>query len=466
VSAPPDARRLLEEIYREALAAVDAAAAVERAVARTAEGVFVEGRRLPGRRLFVLALGKAAPAMARAFDARAGDAVAEGLVVAPPGHGPGPARYRQLEGAHPVPDARSARAAEEVLAWLVRLEPGDTLCVLLSGGTSSLLSAPLPGLTLEDLAATTAALLAGGAAIDELNAVRKHVCAAAGGRLARACRAGAIEQLVVSDVPGDRLDVIGSGPFVGDASRFADALVALEERAAPGAVPAALRAHLEAGARGEREETPEPGAETLARVRSTLVASNRMAVEAAREAALRRGLDARVVSAPLAGEAREQARRLIDLAAGASCERALCLIAGGETTVTVRGRGRGGRSQELALAGALALESLPRVTLLAAGTDGADGPTDAAGAFADAGTVARGRDAGVDARAALAANDSWGFFQAEGGSFVTGPTGTNVMDLAFVLVEPDGEARASSRGAGRPSMGGSERERRSPDDRS
>lgn len=436
VKAVLAARGLLEEIFREALEGVDSAAAVARAVARTPQGVFVDRRPLGARRLFVLAVGKAAAPMARAFADRAGDAVVDGLVVAPSGHGRAPAHYRQLEAAHPVPDERSLHAAREVLAFVERPGPGDALCVLLSGGTSSLLSAPLPGLALEDLAATTRALLSGGAAIDELNTVRKHVSVAAGGRLARACRAGEIEVLVVSDVAGDRLDVIGSGPFAADASCFRDALDVLESRAPAGSVPAAVRAHLEAGARGEREETPGPGAPGLERVRTTLLATSRMAAETAREAALRRGLAVRVVSEPLAGEARDEAHKLVTLAAAAPRQQALCLVAAGETTVRVTGSGRGGRNQELALAAALELEDHPGVALLAAGTDGTDGPTDAAGAFADSGTVARGRAAGVDARAALAANDSYGFFAAEGGLLRTGPTGTNVMDLALLLVDP------------------------------
>jgi hydroxypyruvate reductase len=330
-----------------------------------------------------------------------------------------------------------------VLRFVAQPGTGDALCVLLSGGASSLLSAPIPGLSLEDLARTTRALLEGGAAIDELNAVRKHLSRTAGGRLARACSAGVIELLAVSDVPGDRLDVIGSGPFAADPSRFADALAVLERRARPQAVPSAVWEELRAGARGEREETPKPGAPELARVRSTLVATSAMAVAAALDAARRRGLDARIVSEPLAGEARDEAERLVSLAAAARPARPLCLVAAGETAVSVRGAGRGGRNQELALAAALALESLPDIVLLAAGTDGRDGPTDAAGAFADAETVARGRAAGVDARRALADNDAHGFFAAEGGLLRTGPTGTNVMDLALLLVSPMGDSGAT-----------------------
>jgi glycerate-2-kinase len=196
-----------------------------------------------------------------------------------------------------------------------------------------------------------------------------------------------------------------------------------------------VRAHLEAGALGGREETPKPGHPSLDRVRTTLLASNRTAVEGARQAALRRGLEVRVVSEPLAGEASAEAGRLVGLARELRPARPTCLIAGGETTVTLRGSGRGGRSQELALAAALELDGGPPAALLAAGTDGTDGPTDAAGAHADEGSVERGARAGVDARDCLARNDSNAFFAAEGGLLVTGPTGTNVMDLVLMRVE-------------------------------
>jgi glycerate-2-kinase len=298
------------------------------------------------------------------------------------------------------------------------------------------LACPAEGLSLEDLAETTRALLESGAEIEELNAVRKHLSAVSGGRLARRASARRVEVLAISDVPGDRLDVIGSGPFAADPTTYAGALAVLSARGVVERVPESVRRHLESGARGEREETVAPGDRALARVRTTVLASNRTAVEAARRAALRRGLTTRVVSPPLAGEAREAGRALVALARDGRRPEPLCLVAGGETAVTVRGPGSGGRSQELALAAALDLDGGAPTALLAAGTDGSDGPTDAAGAYADEGTVARGHRAGVDGREALRDNDSHGFFAAEGGLFVTGPTGTNVMDLALLRVDP------------------------------
>jgi len=437
VSADSGARQQLEAIFREALGAVDSAAAVRRAVSGDARRLAIAGRVLPhGARVHLVAVGKAAAPMAVAFEERAGSALVAGLAVTKDGHGRRLTRVELRETSHPLPDARSERAAREVLALLRGLRPDDVLCALLSGGASSLLACPSDGLDLGDLAATTRLLLDAGSGIEETNAVRKHLSAVAGGRLAQACRAEWVEVLAISDVPGDRLDVIGSGPFAADPTTFATALAVLEARNLLDRIPPRVRSHLEAGARGRLEETAKPGDPALTRVRTTILASNRTAVEAARDAALRRGLMARVVSKPLAGEAREAARELISLARRARPEQPLLLVAGGETSVTVRGRGRGGRNQELALAAALELEGGPRATLLAAGTDGGDGPTEAAGAFADAATVERGRRAGRDARAALEDNDSHGFFEAEGGLFVTGPTGTNVMDLALLCIEP------------------------------
>lgn len=428
-------RVALEEVFRDALAAVDAGAALRRAVRLEGAELRIAGAPVaPSARLVVLAAGKAAAAMAAALEEVAGPRIAAGLAVTKDGHGLPLARTRLREAGHPVPDRRSEQAAREALALVESARPEDVLLVLLSGGASSLLAAPAPGLSLLDLARTTEALLAAGAEIGELNAVRKHLSAVAGGRLAQRAVCRRIEVLALSDVPGDRFDVIGSGPFAPDPTRFAEALAVLERRGVREAVPRAVLAHLEAGVRGALPETPEPGAPELARVRSTLLASNRTAARAAAGSARRRGWRAPVLDGALRGEARCAGRRLAALARALRAPDPVCLVAGGETTVRVRGPGRGGRSQELALAAALDLAGVAGVTLLAAGTDGSDGPTDAAGAFADGGSVARGRGRGRDPAADLAANDSHGFFAAEGGLLFTGPTRTNVMDLALVFV--------------------------------
>ena len=434
MTAPdPVAREQLRRVFDAALAAVDGAALVRRAC-RDVEGTLeIAGEAVsPDAGLHLVAAGKASVAMARAFEALAGDRLRGGVVVAPPGV-PGPAPMMPLrEAEHPVPDARCADAAAAVEAALEAAGPDDGVCVLLSGGTSSLLAAPLPGLTLDALAATTRLLLEAGADIVQTNAVRRRLARASGGRLARHCRARRVWVLVVSDVQGDPLDAIASGPFASDSGEAADALAVLDALGIREAVPASVRHWLEA-AEPASAGVP-PGDAALRAVRHHVVGSNRIAVSAARDAARAEGLVVRVVSPPLAGEAREMGALLGRLALAARPQQPTLLVAGGETTVTVRGAGRGGRNQELALAAALAVEGADAVSLLCAGTDGRDGPTDAAGAFADGATVARGAAAGRDARAALADNDAYGFFDAEGGLLRTGPTGTNVMDLALVRV--------------------------------
>jgi len=381
----------------------------------------------------VCAAGKAACAMAAALEERLGDRIARRLAVTKDAHALPLRRLLTMEAAHPVPDHRCERAAAEAIALARSVGPGEALVVLLSGGASALLTAPAAGLCQEDLARTTAALLVAGADIEELNCVRKHLGTVSGGRLASHARGAPVVELIVSDVIGDRLDVIGSGPCTADPTTFADALAVLARHGLRERIPPAVTAYLEAGVWGKRPETPKPGDPALRRVVARIVAANRDALEAARREALRQGLRAVVASRELAGEARVAGRRLVALTRALQADGPLVVLAGGETTVTVRGSGRGGRNQELALGAALALADSPGIALLAAGTDGSDGPTDAAGAFADGGTVRRGHALGLDAERALSENDSYGFFAAEGGTFRTGPTRTNVMDAVFLL---------------------------------
>lgn len=415
------ARALLETIARASLRSVDAEAAVVRALAS----------RAPPRRgrLFVFAAGKAAAPMARAAEDWAGARLAGGLVVTKDGHGLALRSLTLCEAAHPVPDERSEAAGREVLRRVGMLTAADEALVLLSGGASALLSTPAAGITREDLALVTEALLAGGASIDEFNAVRKHLGRVGGGQLAAACPARRIRVLAVSDVPGNRLDVIGSGPCAPDPTTFAQALEVLSRRAR-GRVPGAVRERLRAGARGEIEETPGAGDACFAGVSHEVVADNARARRASVQEARRLGIHAVDAGEILSGEARDAGRRFAALGSALGSAPAL-LVAGGETTVTLRGTGRGGRNQELALAAALSLGR--KLSLLALGSDGGDGPTPAAGAFVDADTVAEGRSRGAIAAEALANNDSYAFFARQGGLLETGPTGTNVMDLLFLL---------------------------------
>jgi glycerate-2-kinase len=418
-------RDRLQAIWQDAVRAVHAGDAAGRVLADVA----------PREPLVVLALGKAAHPMAARVEALAGDRIAAGLAITKDGHGGPLARIPLREAGHPLPDTRSEASAREALRIARSARPDHVLLVLLSGGASALTTCPAPGLELADLARTTDVLLRCGADIAETNAVRKHASDFSGGRLARASACLRTEVLVVSDVPGDALDAIGSGPCAPDPTTYRDALDALDRRAASSRVPAPVLAHLRRGAAGGIPETPKAGDPAFARVRHTLVATNADPRKAAAESARAHGLEPVDLGEVLGGEARECARELVGEARARRGRRPRCLIAGGETTVTVRGSGRGGRSQELALAAACELsEADGGLTLLAAGTDGTDGPTDAAGAFADAGTRRRGESAGLDARRALASNDAYGFFEREGGLFVTGPTGTNVMDLVLIEV--------------------------------
>jgi glycerate-2-kinase len=428
VSGTPSApRALLEQAFAEALHAVDPAAAVARALDRE--------KSLPQPACCVaLAAGKAALAMAQAWHARAG-APRAALAVSREA-GEAPPSWQALVGGHPLPTEASVRAGQSAHALVAATTARDTLVVLLSGGASALLAAPLDGLTLADLRATTELLLRAGAEIGELNCVRKHLTLASGGRLARAASAHDTLVLALSDVLGDDPATIGSGPCAPDPTTHADAARVLRERGVWEATPAAVRAQLERGARGELPETPKPGDICFARVRHEIVANNAAALAVVEEFARARGLAAQRRAAPLRGEARVQGAALAREALALRGSSPALLVAGGETTVTVRGPGRGGRCQELALGAALALDGEPGVALLAASTDGSDGPTDAAGAFADGRTIVRGRQAGVDAVACLERNDAYAFFGAEGGLWRTGATGTNALDVVLVLVEP------------------------------
>jgi hydroxypyruvate reductase len=357
-----------------------------------------------------------------------------------------------MTAGHPVPDARGLRAAQEIEALVRRLERHDLLLVLLSGGASALLPAPVEGISLEEKAATTRLLLRSGAPIQELNAVRKHLSRLKGGGLARAASSARVATLVLSDVVGDDLSTIASGPTVPDPSTFADALAILHRRGLLDEVPAAVRKHLESGAAGGRPETLKPGAAALRRTLTRIVGSNRLSLEAAQRAARAHGLRPLVLTSRLEGEAREVARVLVAVLrecveSSRPAAPPVCLLAGGETTVTVRGEGQGGRNQELAVAAAEVLAGFPVPAVVASlATDGIDGASDAAGGIVDDQTAERAAAAGIaPAGAFLAANDSRNYLGPLGGLILTGPTGTNVVDVVVLLA---GRPLRSGRGAG------------------
>jgi hydroxypyruvate reductase len=406
-----------------------------------------------GRRLVLLAAGKAAPAMARGALERLGGRVSGRLVVHPRTLAPGagwPLTFRLLSASHPLPDEGSLAAGEEALRWAEALTAGDVLLVLLSGGASALLEVPRPPLTLEDLCATTRALQHAGADIEELNTVRRALSRVKGGGLLRAAGSARVVTLALSDVVGDRPEAIASGPTVPSPTGPEEALAVLERRGVAGTsrrVVDALTRAPEARGAGVVAGSPSPAEPESPRMHEfsgapyCVVGSNRIAAEAARGAAESLGFHARIETLALAGEACEAGERAGRLARavrerGEPAPTPACLLLGGETTVTVRGTGRGGRNLELALGAARAMEGLTRAAVLSFATDGVDGTSDGAGALVTGETIVRARALGLDPDRTLRENDTDPFFRALGDLWVSGPTGTNVNDLTIVLVYP------------------------------
>lgn len=441
----PTLRRVAARCLQAALRAADPQAALLRAVTLQDNLFRVAGETFDldrVRRLFLLGGGKAAAAMAAALEELLGPRVADGVVSVKYGHVVPTARVRVLEAGHPLPDASGVAAAEAVLAMAREAGPEDLVLVLISGGGSALLTAPAKGITLEDKTAVTRLLLDAGAPIGELNAVRKHLSRIKGGHLARALAPARSVALILSDVLGNPLDVIASGPTVPDLTTFGDALEVLRRRHLLEVVPAAVREVLQAGAAGRLPETPKPGDPVFTLTRPVIIGDIRQALAAAAEEARTQGFRPVLLSESVEGEARvvgaELGRMAREARAGRFGPPPVCLLQGGETTVTVRGRGRGGRNQEVALGAALEVAGIPGVLILSAGTDGTDGPTDAAGAVADGTTLERARARGLDPHDALARNDAYPFFAALGDLVITGPTLTNVNDLMLALVEAAG----------------------------
>jgi len=371
--------------------------------------------------------------MAAAVEA-AWDGPLEGLVVTRYGHGAPTKRIEVVEAAHPVPDAAGEKAALRILQRVRALAADDLVLCLISGGGSALLAAPAPGLSLDDKRAIARALLKSGADIAEMNGVRKHLSAIKGGRLALAAAPARVVGLVISDVPGDDLAVIASGPTVPDPSTSAEALATLRRYRID--APARVLAHLESAA----SETPKPGDPRFAAVSNNLIATPQMSLRAAAEAARAAGVAPVLLGDAIEGEAREVGKAFAGVARSAARHgepaRPPCvLLSGGETTVTVRGKGKGGRNAEFLLGLALALDGAPRIHALAGDTDGVDGGEDNAGAYLAPDSLARAAALGLDAKARLADNDSYSLFQALGDLVVTGPTLTNVNDFRAILIE-------------------------------
>jgi hydroxypyruvate reductase len=431
-------RKHARAIFDAALAAADPSRAVERHLERIDFSRF--------QSIFVLGAGKAGASMARAcervllWDRPPGLSVpaGTGLVNVKYGHAAATYRIELNECGHPEPDERGRNGAERIAALAAQAQRDDLVLCLISGGASALLPLPAPPVTLEEKRELTRLLLAAGADIHEMNTVRKHLSRIKGGELARLAAPARVESLLLSDVVGDNVDVIGSGPTAPDGSTFADAAAVLKRYGIWRRAPKAVRVRIETGLRGEIPETPKPGDAIFRRVRNTVIGSNRLALTAASARARELGYRTLILSSEVVGETREIARMhaaILREAAhtGHPVKPPACIISGGETTVTLKGDGtdgRGGRNQEFALAAAIDIAGLPNAVVFSAGTDGTDGPTDAAGAMADGATLARN----AEARSYLDNHDSYRYFESLGDLVKTGPTHTNVMDVRIMLL--------------------------------
>ncbi len=429
-------------IFMAGVTAVDPVAAVQRTGMRRGDTLDVDGVSYDLQRyahVYVVGAGKAGATMAQGLEGVLGERLTGGVVTVKYGHLAPVSRVTIYEAAHPVPDEAGVRGAEALIRLAQQAGADDLIFCLLSGGGSALLPAPSPGITLEEKQRVTSLFLECGASIDEINVIRKHISRLKGGQLARVVAPATLITLVLSDVVGDRLDVIASGPTVADPTTYQDCLEIVRRYDLLARLPASVRTHLQRGQAGELPETPKATDPAFTRCQTVIIGSNRIALQAAREAARACGYTVLILSSSVEGEARQIARLHAAIAreirqSGEPVHPPACVIAGGETTVSLHGDGRGGRNQEFALAAALGIAGLDDVVVLSGGTDGTDGPTPAAGALADGHTVARAQALGMAPDDFLRRNDSYHFFRALDDLFITGPTGTNVMDMHILLV--------------------------------
>ncbi|MEO8326545.1 MAG: glycerate kinase [Nitrospirota bacterium] len=438
--ANPDTKRILKSLFNAGLEACNPARAI-------ADSLHLHKNRLQVQdfhydlthygRIICVGAGKASARMAIALEQVLGNKLEGGIVIVPDGYGVPCDKVRIFEAAHPMPDGRGVKATKQLLALTQSLSRRDLMIVLLSGGASSLLCAPSRGLTLAAKRRTTQLLLRSGATIHDINIVRKHLSAIKGGKLAQATPAN-ILTLIMSDVLGDDLSTIGSGPTVTDSSTFQNAIDILQQYSIWRKVPESVRRHLQQGRTRFNQTSIKPTRRQSLRNRHIILANNRQALEGVAKSAKLLGLKPFILPYPLQGEAKEIgsilggfARDLVEF--GNPVHRPACFIAGGEPTVTVKGKGQGGRTQECVLGAAQELAGLSKVFVAGFGTDGTDGPTDAAGAVVDGKTVQRAKKKGLSIEQALQEHDSYTFFKHIRGHIMTGPTGTNVNDIYLIV---------------------------------
>jgi len=428
-------------MLKQALESVESEPALRRAVRKRGDILTVGSRRYDLRhydRVVVVGAGKATAPMARAIEGILGSRLHSGLVIVKYGHGVSTKRIVVEEASHPIPDRAGVLAAKRLRSIAASLTDRDLLIVLLSGGASSLMPAPIHGITLADKQRVTRQLLRSGAEISEINSVRKHLSSLKGGRLAESTKATVVT-LILSDVLGDDVSAIASGPTAPDPTTYDGAVACLKRYKIWSQVPRAVRDHLERGRRGQIPETPKARSAVFRRVHNEIIGNSRLALGSLMRIARKAGLRTVLLSMTMTGEARivgaqfgALARKIIDEKRPVA--KPCCLMAGGETTVTVMGGGKGGRAQEFAVAAAKVIAGLPNVWVVAVGTDGTDGPTDVAGALVGGRTVAQADRLGIDLDSALSRNDTYPALKRLGSHIFTGPTGTNVNDLYLLFV--------------------------------
>lgn len=436
-------RKHVDEIFKHVLSTLDSESLVKKKVSINGSTLSVDQREYNLKdyeHIYVIGGGKACAPMAKTIEEILGDRLEDGIVVVKYGHSLPLKKIKIIEASHPIPDTNGLKGTSEILRLLSRTGEKDLVICLISGGGSALLVQPHKEITLQDIQKTSNELLACGATIDEINAVRKHLSIIKGGHLAHASYPSTLITLILSDVIGDPLDIIASGPTVPDESTFDDAWKVIGRYSLEDRIPDSVCKLLKKGQSGEARENPKKGDRVFTNTQNVIIGSNKIALEAAKEKATDLGYNTIILSSMVQGESKEAAIFFSAIAkevhrTGTPVSKPACIIAGGETTVTIKGSGKGGRNQEFALSAAMEIEGYDGIVILSAGTDGTDGPTDATGAIVDSNTCKDARERfRLKPEESLSRNDSYNFFNKTGEHIITGPTLTNVMDIMISLI--------------------------------